>query len=673
MREAATSGPPAPTIGNIINPVRANPALPGIQSGAVEIPVDRPPRTHVVPPPTPMAEDIVRMMRHTGDARPARLTTTGGLDQPVTRPHPAAGVAEILERASRRTPVGAPYRVRDEGVPPPTPTLPPIPLAGAGGGSRGTPGAPLAPPGGFYPPSNPLSMALPGDASKMGDKGPPQDVTAILAVVQKISTDTGGILAVISKISVSGPGGQGGAAAQGPLTALASEATKEKRKREQEEARKQKGRQQVLSRLGRTAGMTALSVGGFSGTTKAIAQGAMTGGLPGAGMALAGQVQEKGVVGVAKDIGKDALLAPVKPAIQAVQGAMSAFGDAVTAPVAALQALGEAAGSGVKVLAQIAGAGLVDAFQSMGSAMMPFVQALSPSAVMVFQQAMRDLNAVVGVALMPVFNALTAAVRQTADTLLPISKQLQPIFASLASTALSMLQPALQAFAQVMESLVMPALSFFAELMKGMVPIFQAAGAVFTAVTKTIGQVLSGLFGDTKGFLSGFQAAMKSLANAAVIAAGGLAQLVGATRFLSNLHEAVSKGPETQRSQNLSAPQNASTGSVASYASTVLRSAFTATAAGGPQPQTEKDLLAEANGILDQMVTGQIDVKQEIVDAIEALPGQLGDAIVKAIFGDRKTFDAAAEEGQRRLGNARTGSAFGPAGAILGALLPGGG
>lgn len=92
-----------------------------------------------------------------------------------------------------------------------------------------------------------------------------------------------------------------------------------------------------------------------------------------------------------------------------------------------------------------------------------FVQAINPAIVEQLNQVFRDLDAVIGIALIPVVEQAAYVVQGVADALLPVMRALQPIIAQLARTIQLALQPIFDSLAESFMAL-MPFIKRGAEL-----------------------------------------------------------------------------------------------------------------------------------------------------------------------------------------------------------------
>lgn len=232
-----------------------------------------------------------------------------------------------------------------------------------------------------------------------------------------------------------------------------------------------------------------------------------------------------------------------------------------------------------------------------------FVQAINPAIVAEFNRAMRDLNATIGIALMPIMETLTGVVREMIGNLLPVMQSLQPVIRTIAQAIGGALTPVIQAFAGVMTSL-MPVFQVFADVIEGGAGLFGdfvlAVRPVIEVVVE-LGKQLMTFVGSLLGFedgakglfeqlRSGFQMLIKNV----ILAAATFLKMIGATDTLGALIKGL-RPPEQGPRAGIATLQNASmTGDFASISKRLAEQAFVASAFGGKGgPKKTDDWLAE--------------------------------------------------------------------------------
>jgi hypothetical protein len=133
-----------------------------------------------------------------------------------------------------------------------------------------------------------------------------------------------------------------------------------------------------------------------------------------------------------------------------------------------------------------------------------FVNAFNPALVQQFTYNLRDLQAVIGTALVPVLNAFALEIRFLADTLLPVFQSLQPAFQELGNAIIGFLTPiikqigsSLLTLANTINNLLGPAITkfvssfgeLFAELMRQLTPVINTLVKFFSTLLIAVSYV----------------------------------------------------------------------------------------------------------------------------------------------------------------------------------------
>lgn len=283
--------------------------------------------------------------------------------------------------------------------------------------------------------------------------------------------------------------------------------------------------------------------------------------------------------------------------------------------------------------------GVTGTFSGLVSVIQPFVAALNPATIELFDQAMQDLAATVGVALQPLMDAATQLARELGSVLLPVMEQLRPIIAEVAGVLLDTLVPVVQQFAGILESL-MPVIQFLAGVLKAVATGLQAVVAVISAVVQSFASAVGGLFGENgDSWVDKLTSAMEFLAKQFVALAGVVMRFFGMdtalNRLIGNLEDAsgvvekkwMKMGPDGKfvpdESMNkkkpsnvgLAAPRDVMFTGLADFGKQVAQAAFTATA-GGLQEKTGNEWMAEIAADLREMKGNKTDWKTMIKDAV---------------------------------------------------------
>jgi hypothetical protein len=318
-------------------------------------------------------------------------------------------------------------------------------------------------------------------------------------------------------------------------------------------------------------------------------------------------------------------------------GAAAAGGAGAGGTGAALGGLATAAAAAVTAINGIVGASA------------HFVEALNPAAVLGLNLAIRDLTAVVGVALQPVVQAATGFARELGSVLLPIMQRLAPIVSRLADLFLDVAGKALDSFAKAVDS-ALPLAATFLDLLESssrLAETFQSlsgATAVLNpllallnlalkplawlsrqvsdafATLAPLGDALKALFGGlagaleglgglvgglqgldfVSGFIEGFANATKYAADAIKNFTAGL--LVGVARLAKFLDFGTGLGDrfigglikslqpaQRQNAEGLAVPLNPQIQSALSFSQQVDKAAFSAGLSGGKSKEQQEE------------------------------------------------------------------------------------
>jgi hypothetical protein len=269
---------------------------------------------------------------------------------------------------------------------------------------------------------------------------------------------------------------------------------------------------------------------------------------------------------------------------------------------------------------------LTDGVNSLVSAVTPFVQALNPNLVFGLNYAMKSLQATIGVALVPVAQVLTRAIREMAGILLSAMHAIGPALGSLTQALMTFVQGAVRAFADALIELA-PLLDALAEAAHILVSAWDAIRAVLMAVVQSLKTWLTGLFGseagDLKGWLSAFRDGLHSAVEALLKFAVSLARLFGASGFQSNLAKSLrdlaGTGKQVSGTGAPPAPSDVGFKTFEDIGKTMAAAAFAAQGTGGgaAADKSEREWLAQMADSLDKMK----DSGPQLADHIAKLEG----------------------------------------------------
>lgn len=283
---------------------------------------------------------------------------------------------------------------------------------------------------------------------------------------------------------------------------------------------------------------------------------------------------------------------------------------------------GAAAGGAAAGIGAIAGAaaGAAGAALQLGQALGGLVAAANPGMFERFQIVLSDLQAVVGRALIPVFDVVIQVVRMAADTLTTFVGEIGSAFAVLAKAALPILSVVFemaghvgQALGRVFQSLA-PA---FEALSVGVTAVLQALQPLIDVLIDTVGGLMAGAFGALAGALQ----AVAPLVVAVTQAVGGI--ITSAVRWIREMLEWLgvleAERPGTAPGSSVGAAAKAANiGSVESVLAAAQKSAFSiGTGAEDPARRTAsaaESIKATAEKILEKLKTLPIDIAVAIRD-----------------------------------------------------------
>ncbi len=338
---------------------------------------------------------------------------------------------------------------------------------------------------------------------------------------------------------------------------------------------------------------------------------------------------------------------------KAAQKAIDAAARAADAQMLTGQDVKGAPGKAVGGAVALAGGGAAGMLGDLAGQMSQFVAALNPSAVEVFSQAMGDLNAVIGTALMPVFTILTTAVRQVANLLLPVAEELAPVFAQIAGVIMSVLQPAFQTLTGLIR-LTIPPLQIFSDILSALAPLLVAYQTIQAAVIDVLADFMKSLLGpDYAEGMNEFKSAMQKLAGAAITTVGALARMSQTMfgfgdKLLDSLIKAT-EGGRQKKAEGLAAKQGTLT-SFGGLDSQELVKAFSASGIAGEQDKTDNQWLKEANDNLKDIKAGIVSPEQWMDQLVDKIFNKLTHRLAVKIFGE--TLNRAAEVAMQNPGAA---------------------
>lgn len=307
------------------------------------------------------------------------------------------------------------------------------------------------------------------------------------------------------------------------------------------------------------------------------------------------------------------------------------------------------AGAGASMITGVVG-GAIDAFKALTSQVMGFVEAFAPAVVEVFNQSLRDLTAVVGMALEPVMKVATSVVKDFSATLLPLMRDLRPVIEQVAATFKEVSAVAINVFATNFKA-ILPVIQLMADGLNAISPILQTVGAAFAglvqATSYVIKGVLSGLGVDTKDMMGGLRTALEELSRYVLMASAAFLKLIHGglgDSFIKGVKDAMgldklkrkdappadgmepvrdAGGVAKEDATGMGAMRNASFANFADFGKQVALAASVAAGSGEDAPKTSEEWLKKISDSLDgiaDMKSGELwdKLKDKIKEAVEA-------------------------------------------------------
>lgn len=319
----------------------------------------------------------------------------------------------------------------------------------------------------------------------------------------------------------------------------------------------------------------------------------------------------------------------------------------------------------INQLTEVVGS-VVSTFQQVVQVAASYVQALNPSAVMMLNQAQRDLSAAIGTGLLPIVQGATQVLRDLGSVILPISQTLAPVidravgaFQVVADSVFKLVGqfadaviPLGEAFATLLEGLApvgsmlasvgqmivaafTPAISIIAELIKGLgsflgwfgalEPIFSTVTAIVSGFAEVMRSMVQGiskwlgsLFGSVgKDWFAGVKEALATFGKYLLLAVGNIARFIGATSMIEGMIKGLRGGAERKSAAGLAAPQNVQTVTdFAEIGKMVSRaSVMAAKGAFGKKPESDTEYLKSMVSELEKLREGQSTVLGEALEA----------------------------------------------------------
>jgi hypothetical protein len=295
--------------------------------------------------------------------------------------------------------------------------------------------------------------------------------------------------------------------------------------------------------------------------------------------------------------------------------------------------------------------GFYDSLSGAGSQMGQFVSLFSPGLVLPFQQALRDLGALIGSALAPAFEVLTEVTKEVGASMAPVFGRLAEVIRPIVQLAGGVLLRIVKAVSDAMQTLapiVETAVRFLVPVVDG---LFSLGEAISVVITSLLGGFADGLDPKKNGFVAfaeGFKSILQKLASGLILVAAVIAKWFGAEGILKNLESGLAPRAKNARDiTGLAAAQGAQFGGVADFGKRMALAASIATGAGGKdKEQKEDDWRRETIEQLKALREGNKTIAQVLWDWGTRFAPQLAAALAEAIRdGGKKAYDLGAPEG----------------------------
>jgi len=290
-------------------------------------------------------------------------------------------------------------------------------------------------------------------------------------------------------------------------------------------------------------------------------------------------------------------------------------------------AVGDVAGGAVKGLGALVGAvgaiggaavAAVQGVVQMGEAMMQFVGKANPAAVMMFTNALEDVQAVIGNALVPVFNMVTQIVRMAGDTLATFVGMLGEAGATIAQAII----PIFEILFEVLGRIGQAVGRVYQAVAPALAAIYGVVGAVLGAIQPIldllidlVGGILAGAFQELAWVIKGIAPIITGIVGVIGDVFSWIAKGVRYLLSLIGLEPPDEEGTKKGSSVN-AAVKSVNIGSIDSILQSAQKSAYSqGTGVGGPPERTA----SAAEMMRDRL--------RSIVELIEGIPEAIWDYV----------------------------------------------
>ena len=257
-----------------------------------------------------------------------------------------------------------------------------------------------------------------------------------------------------------------------------------------------------------------------------------------------------------------------------------------------------------------------------------FVAALSPGTMIQFNQAIRDLNATVATAFLPIFQTFTDVLKDIAGELAPVMRQLAPIMKSLAESIANIVLPVVKIFAAALQAL-MPFFQMVADLIAMVVDALQPIFALIQAWA-SLGNIMATVLLELAPVFKYLAEMLKTASERLLLFAVSVAKALGAMNFVEQVKAALRHDKKVGEH----AAGTVSMKGVQALNNDIQKLAFLATGgSGGERQKSDTERLIEEIEKVNpnETIKSIIDVLREIKELVmklipnwEQLPGGNG-------------------------------------------------
>ncbi|MCE9560415.1 MAG: hypothetical protein K8U57_00010 [Planctomycetes bacterium] len=249
-------------------------------------------------------------------------------------------------------------------------------------------------------------------------------------------------------------------------------------------------------------------------------------------------------------------------------------------------------------------------FDQLISTITPFVQAISPSTVQAFNQAMQDVQATIGSALVSSLQVFASVLREIGGVLLPLMQSLEPIFHQFAEAFGGVLVSVVRVVVSVLQAMI-PMFQILADIVSVLADLFVDMTGLIVAIVKTLTAIFSDSMGDAvkaskeafKGLADIVRQVVKALATFIATLLVGIGQREVVIQFAKSLQDEA-KARDERVSGLKAAATNPAITDIQSINKQQQLASFTAAGGGAARERTDTEYLSDiAKALADKAAT----------------------------------------------------------------------